>query len=139
VGTAISQAYSGFPQLLDPGPLFFDQADPGPGHRAQAAIYFVIVGLFVFLLIVGIRLLPRGLWLYSLLLVLVPEITPDYDEVLRSTGRFVVQAFPIFFVLAQLFLRRQRYRPLLLLLWLLASVVLGALETALFASGRWVV
>lgn len=138
VGAAISQAYAGFPQLLDLGTLFFDQRDSDPGERAQAAVYFVIVAIFVLLLIVGIRLLPKGLWLYSLLLVLVPEISVNYDEALQSAGRFVLQAFPIFFVLGVLFLRRPRVRTFPLWLWLLASVVLGAFETALFASGRQV-
>jgi hypothetical protein len=83
---AVSQAYSGFGRLLDPGRLFFDQIHEAPARGAQAAVYFVVFALFVFLLVAGVRTLPKGLWLYSLLLLAVPEISPDYHHVMKSAG-----------------------------------------------------
>jgi hypothetical protein len=137
--TAWKEAIAGLNQVLDPATLFLYQGLE-PSMTAAGAIYFVLFTLFFLLLVVGVAFLlrvPKGLWVYTLLLVLIPVLSTSTNRVLTSTSRYELAAFPIFFVLGWLF-SQTSLKPALWV-WLLVSGAIGVAEAALFITGRWVV
>jgi hypothetical protein len=138
--TAWKEAIAGLNQVLDPATLFLYSQGLKPSATAAGATNFVLFSLFVLLVVVGVAFLPRvpkGLWVYTLLLVVVPVLITSDNRVLTSTSRFELAAFPIFFVLGWLF-SQTSLKPALWV-WLLVSGAIGAAEAALFITGRWVV
>ncbi len=79
-------------------------------------------------------MLPPGLSLYSLVVVLLPVLTPAPSFPLMSLPRFMLGAFPVFLVLGYLL---SRARPLLVS-WLVLSAGTGVALTILFTTWRWV-
>ena len=138
--TAWKEAIAGLNQVLDPATLFLYSQGLKPSATAAGATNFVLFSLFVLLVVVGVAFLPRvpkGLWVYTLLLVIVPVLITSGNRVLTSTSRFELAAFPIFFVLGWLF-SQTSLKPALGV-WLVVSGAIGAAEAALFITGRWVV
>jgi hypothetical protein len=100
---------------------------------ASNAYYLIFFVLALVLLVVGLRLLPWDLLLYSAALVLLPAFYGVPFMPLMSFSRFMLVAFPLFIVLGYLLKSR-----LLLAIWLAASGSLSLLFCALFVSWRWV-
>ena len=126
-------ARDGVKYLLDPATLFLGTF-PGPTLDASNTLNFAFLILSLALLAVGFAVLPRGLWIYSLLTIVLPVLTPAPSFPLMSLPRFVLGAFPVFLVLGYLL---SRSRPVLVL-WLLFSAGSGVALTVLFTTWRWV-
>src|SRR5215218_2127779 len=91
--------------------------------------------LFLVLMAIGFAILPPGLSVYTFLATLLPAVlTPAPGLPLMSLPRFLLGAFPLFFVLGYLL----SYSRVALYLWLLVSASLGTVLTALFVTWRWV-
>ena len=101
---------------------------------ASNTVNLVFLALVVALLVGAAARLPAGLALYALAAVMIPVLTPVPGFPLMGFPRYVLAAFPLFFVLG-LALARSR---LLLATWLAASASVGAVLTLLFVSWRWV-
>ena len=78
--------------------------------------------------------LPLDLWLYSVLLLVAPILTPSPFWALTSFNRYLLAAFPLFVVLGWLLAQSR----VLLGAWLLASAAVGVYLTVLFVTWRWV-
>jgi hypothetical protein len=126
-------AREGTVYLLDPETLFLSP-DPTPALEASNTMNLAFLTLFLAVAAVSLFVLPPGLSLYSLVLVLLPVLTPSSTFPLMSQPRFVLGAFPVFVVLGYL-LSRSRTA---LVMWLILSAGLGVALTALFTSWRWV-
>jgi hypothetical protein len=133
LGDAWHAARYGTRYLFDPETLFLDSS-PAPTLDASNTLNFAFLILFLGLLAVGLGVLPRGLWLYSSFIVLLPVLTPAPLFPLMSLPRFVLGAFPVFLVLGYLL---SRSKPALVV-WLLFSAGTGVALTALFTTWRWV-
>ena len=123
--------------LDDPTSLFFDQRFYGAAFYASRTVDLAFLFLFLILIGVGLAVLPDrflGLWMYASILVLYPLLWAGGWSPLMSLPRFVLQAFPLFFILGYLL---SHSRPALYL-WLFVSAGLGAVLAALFVTGRWV-
>jgi hypothetical protein len=133
---AWSGAKEGLTHVLDPRSLFLDQAFFGAAFEASRTVDLAFLYLFLILIIVGLGLtiLGPGLWLYATLIVVIPLLTPGGWSPLMSLPRFVLDAWPLFFVLGNLLV----YSRPALYLWLVVSSGLGALLTALFVNAHWV-
>src|SRR5215211_5825640 len=134
---AWTEAGEGMRYVIDPTSLFFDQAFYGAALEASRTVDLAFTLLFLFLIGVGLAVLPAGLlglWPYASLLVLVPLLTPGGWSPLMSLPRYVLAAFPLFFVLGYLL---SHNRPALYL-WLFVSGGLGAVIAALFVTNHWV-
>ena len=83
---------------------------------------------------IGFAVLPPGLSGYTFLVMLPALLMPATAFPLLSMPRFLLGAFPLFFVLGYLL----SYSRVALYLWLLVSASLGAALTALFVTWRWV-
>jgi len=126
-------AGEGVKYLLDPATLFLS-TDATPALEASNTLNLAFLVLFLLLAAVGLFVLPPGLSLYSLVLVLLPVLTPSSTFPLMSQPRFVLGAFPMFLVLGYLLSRNRTA----LVSWLIFSGALGVALTALFATWRWV-
>ena len=133
LGDAWQAARDGMQYLLDPGTLFLG-ASATPTLEASNTLNLAFLALFAILLLVGFFVLPPGLSLYSLVVILLPILTPAPAFPLMSLPRFMLGAFPIFLVLGYLL---SRSRPMLVS-WLLLSAVTGVALTMLFTTWRWV-
>ena len=134
---AWTEAGEGVRYVFDPTSLFFDQAFYGTAFEASRTVDLAFLLLFLLLIGIGLAILPPGLiglWPYASLLVLMPLIQAGGWSPLMSLPRFVLDAFPLFFVLGYLL---SHSRPALYL-WLFVSGGLGAVLTALFVTGHWV-
>ena len=112
----------------------FGNAGAEPAFKASDTFNLILFGLVVLLLIFAVLELPRDLWLYSVLVLAAPILTPSPYWALTSFNRYVLAAFPLFLVLGRL-LSRSR---LALAAWLLASGAGGVYLTLLFVTWRWV-
>ncbi len=126
-------AGDGLRYVLDPSTLFLG-APAGPSLEASNTLNLAFLILFLLLIIVGFAVLPPGLSIYAFLLISLPVLTPAPEFPLMSLPRFMLGAFPVFFVIGYLF---SRVRPALIL-YLLMSGALGVALTALFTTWRWV-
>jgi hypothetical protein len=130
---ALSTAWDGAHFLLHPLQLF-------AGTSADASFSFSntldlgFLALAAVLLIASFSRLPRDLWLYSLTLILIPLFSASARLPLASFPRYMLAAFPLFFVLGSVLAEAR----LVLYTWLFASASLGAYLTLLFVSWRWV-
>jgi hypothetical protein len=135
--TTLSRAWQaareGARYLFDPETLFLSTSAT-PALEASNTLNLAFLVLFLVLMVVGFAVLPPGLSLYTLIVVLLPVLTPAPSFPLMSLPRFVLGAFPVFLVLGYLL---SRARPVLIL-WLLLSATTGVALTALFTTWRWV-
>lgn len=95
------------------------------------SLAFLVFALIVLLL--GLRHLPFSLTIYGLLLVIVPALFGRPDSPLMGVPRYVLMAFPIFFVLGLL-----SKNKLLFGIWLILSTVFSIVLCALFVTWRFV-
>jgi len=123
----------GLNYVLNPASLFLGRA-PGPALEASNTLNLAFLILLLILVGIGFAVLPPGLSVYASLFTLLPVLTPSPLFPLMSLPRFMLGAFPLFFVLGHL-LSRSR---IALYLWLLVSSGLGAALTAMFVTWRWV-
>ena len=112
----------------------FGNTGAEPAFKASDTFNLFLLGLLVALLVVGISRLPIDLWVYSLLVMLAPFLTPSPFWALTSFSRYLLAPFPLFIVLAWLLTRvRWALAP-----WLTASAAFGVYLTLLFTTWRWV-
>src|SRR5215203_6003540 len=130
---AWTSAAEGLKYVLDPATLFLDQSI-NPAFAAANAWNIIFLVLFLVLMGIGFAILPPGLSGYTFLVMLPAVLTPGPQQPLISLPRFLLGAFPLFFVLGYLL----SYSRVALYLWLLVSASLGAGLTALFVTWRWV-
>ncbi len=133
LGRAWHDAGDGTKYVLDPSTLFLG-APAGPSLEASNTLNLAFLIFFLLVMLVGLAVLPPGLSIYALVIVLLPVLTPAPEFPLMSLPRFVLGAFPVFFVLGYL-LSRSR---LALVLYLALGGGLGVALTALFTTWRWV-
>jgi len=127
-----SAAY-GLKYVLDPATLFLS-TDGLPASEASNTFNIAFLVLFLILMGIGFVILPAELSVYSFVVVLLPVLTASAFYPLMSLPRFVLGAFPLFFVLGYLL---SRSRPALYL-WLLISSGMGVALTSMFVTWRWV-
>ncbi len=86
--------------------------------------------IFAFVLVVGgLRVLPPGLWAYTLLVALFPALFGTPQVPLMGMPRYVLVAFPLFIVLGVLLQSRRA-----LAAWLFTSATLSLVLSAMFVS-----
>lgn len=95
-------------------------------------LIFAIVG--VWLLVLAIRRLKPGLWLYTAAVLLIPFAYPSAGVPFMSSPRFLLAAWPLFMALGSFLANK----PTALKPYLWTSGVLGAVLVALFATAHWV-
>jgi Mannosyltransferase (PIG-V) len=105
-----------------------------PAFKAADTFNLILFGLFVLLVLLAIRRLPLDLWLYSVLVMALPILTPSPLWALTSFNRYLLAAFPLFVVLGWALSRSS----VALGVWLGASAAAGIYLTALFTTWRWV-
>jgi Mannosyltransferase (PIG-V) len=128
-------AAEGLHILRDPG-LWATPSMPALADHVERASSLYNLAFLVFALVVllaGLRKLPISLTIYGLLLVIVPALFGTPDSPLMGVPRYVLMAFPIFFVLGLL-----SKNKLLLVVWLIVSTVSSIILCALFVSWRFV-
>ncbi len=93
-----------------------------------AALEFCMMVLGLLGLLAAFRLRIRSSYLvFSAIAILLPTLTGTFT----SIGRYLLPAFPLYWVIAMLPLRIWR-------VWAVVSGIALVLFTALFASGRWI-
>lgn len=94
--------------------------------------YFDLAVTLVFLtiLIAGIKKIPSSLWIFSILVILIPASLGS----LTSMPRYVLSSLGVFIILGQLLKDRPKFR---LLLWGLLLALQATLATR-FINGYWV-
>src|SRR5215217_198463 len=130
---AWTSAAEGLKVVLDPATLFLDPSRV-PAFVAANAVNLVFLVLFLVLMAIGFAILPPGLSVYTFLVILPALLIPGTQQPLLSLPRYLLGAFPLFFVLGYLL----SYSRVALYLWLLVSASLGTVLTALFVTWRWV-
>jgi hypothetical protein len=105
-----------------------------PAFKAADTFNLILFGILVFLVVVGLFKLPLDLWIYSVLVILAPILTPSPFWALTSFNRYMLACFPLFVVLGWLLATSRA----LLGVWLVASAGLGVYLTLLFVTWRWV-
>lgn len=105
-----------------------------PAFKAADTFNLIFFGVVVYLVLLGAFKLPLDLWVYSVLLLLAPILTPSPFWALTSFSRYLLTSFPLFFVLGWLL----AWSRLLVAVWLAASAALGVYLTLLFVTWRWV-
>ena len=93
----------------------------------------VVTVLFLFLALIGLKVLPLYLTVWVLPGLLIPLLQPSEVHALMSMPRFVLVLFPLFIVLGKLIQPRVIQIP-----WLIVSVSLLVVLTAQFALWYWV-
>lgn len=106
-------------------PMFNFSARP-----ANDFLDLAITLIFTILLLVSIKKLPLSLWLYSLLVLVIPASTGT----LSSMPRYALSSLGTFIIIARLLEGSKR---LSLLIWLV-SLTLQTLLAVLFVNGYWV-
>src|SRR5207302_1944957 len=105
-----------------------------PAFKAADTFNLVLFGILVVLVVLGAFKLPLDLWVYSVLVILAPILTPSPFWALTSFNRYLLACFPLFVVLGWVLARSR----ILLGAWLTASAALGVYLTVLFVTWRWV-
>ncbi len=109
----------------------------GTEWRASAAnsdtLELLVTVLFLFLALVGLKVLPVYQTVWVLPALVIPLLQPSEVHALMSVPRFVLVLFPLFIVLAKLLQPRW-----LRISWTIVSVTLLVLLTAQFALWYWV-
>jgi len=112
----------------------FGNAGVEPAFKAADTFNLILFGILVFLVLVGLFKLPLDLWIYSVLVILAPILTPSPLWALTSFNRYMLACFPLFVVLGWLLATSRA----LLAAWLVASAGAGVYLTLLFVTWRWV-
>ena len=112
----------------------FGTSSPEPAFKAADTFNLVLFGILVVLVVLGAFKLPLDLWVYSVLVILAPILTPSPLWALTSFNRYLLACFPLFVVLGWALARSR----ILLGAWLAASAALGVYLTVLFVTWRWV-
>src|SRR5215212_8883546 len=112
LANAWTSATEGLKVVLDPATLFLEQSQD-PAFVASNAVN--IIFLFLFLIGIGFAVLPPGLSGYTFLVMLPVLLMPATGFPLLSLPRFMIAAFPLFFVLGYLL----SYSRVALYLWIL--------------------
>ncbi len=112
----------------------FHGIDPVPALILAGLVAFVALVLSGALLVLGLRVLPPALWLYAAALALFPVLYASGNFALFGYQRYLLVAFPLFYVLGTVLARSR----VLLAVWLTASAAIGVYLTALFTTWRWV-
>ncbi len=133
LGRSWIEAGEGVRWIIEPATLFLDPA-PIPALEASNTVNLAFLALFLVLMGVGFYLLPPGLSVYTFLATLLPILTPSPLIPLMGFPRYVLGAFPFFFILGYL-LSRSRF---VLILWLLVGGGVGIALATLFVTWRWV-
>jgi hypothetical protein len=89
----------------------------------------VFLVLALALIVVGWRIVPTGLKVYTFMLLTAPTLFAPPDNPLVSMPRFILVAFPLFIVLGMLLKDRK-----LLAGWLFVSIGVSVIFTALFVG-----
>jgi hypothetical protein len=110
-----------------------DAASVGPSTKAMDAMNVPVVALAVALLIAGARRLPLGLLMYSAAVIGLPILVGPRYSPFTGMPRYLLSAFPLFFV-AGMALARSRW---VAVVWLGLGSALGVVWTLWFVSGRW--
>jgi hypothetical protein len=105
-----------------------------PAFKASDTFNLILFGILVFLILVGLFKLPLDLWIYSVLVILAPILTPSPLWALTSFNRYMLACFPLFIVLGWLLATSRA----LLGAWLVVSAGVGVYLTLLFVTWRWV-
>lgn len=124
-------AYQAMGSAFSPGTLF---AGGSPQPVAMNFYDFAFAVFAVVILLVSLRWLAADLWMYAALAVIVPLSYPAQGNPLMSFPRLMLEAFPLFIGLGVLLSRSARFRQI----YFPASLILGALFVALFATSHWV-
>lgn len=90
----------------------------------------ILTLIFLFLLMLGVKKIPRELWIFSLLAILIPT----YTGTLTSMPRYLLPAFGVFIIIGDLLERK----PNLTIPVYSLSLALECLLAALFINGFWV-
>ena len=131
---AWEEAGSGLTYLTHPNRVF-ETESPWPAFDLARTTSLGFLALAVGLIVAAFLLLPRAEALFAALLVVVPLLYASPTQpALMSLSRFMLVAFPLFFV-AGLVLARTRVG---LAAWLAASALAGGYFAALFTTWRWV-
>ena len=105
-----------------------------PALIASNTYNFAFFLLALALLAAGALRLPRGLFLFALGVVTLPVLAPVSGFPLMSFPRYMLGAFPLFYVLGMALARGRAA----LAAWLFVSVPFAALLTLMFTTWRWV-
>jgi hypothetical protein len=100
---------------------------------AIEALNLALLGLFVIILIIGLRELPLSYTLYAAPQLLLIGTRQNFFSPLMATSRYVLVLFPAFVVLALLLQHRRLHYS-----WLILSLLLLALLLYAFLSGPFV-
>ncbi len=133
LGDAWSAASSAAPIAADPLGLFAG-THSNPALIASNTYNLAFLALAMILLVVAAWRLPPDLSLYSLAVLALPVLAPIGGFPLLSFPRFVLVAFPLFYVLGMALARSR----ILLGAWLFGSASFGTLLTLMFVTWRWV-
>jgi hypothetical protein len=112
----------------------FGTPSPEPAFKAADTFNLILFGLLVVLVLLGTLKLPFDLWIYSVLVIAAPILTPSPYWALTSFNRYFLACFPLFVVLGWALAKSRA----LLGAWLGASAGLGVYLTLLFVTWRWV-
>jgi heme O synthase-like polyprenyltransferase len=108
----------------------------GPPSTTPMVFYNALFMLFAVLVCaVSYRYLPRYAWVYSAVALAVPLSYPAEGNPLMSVPRLLLEAFPLFWGVGVLLVRWPAWARRL---YFAASLALGALFVALFATAHWV-
>ena len=124
----------------DAAPTFADLPGMFAGTQSNPALIgsntnnLIFFGLAVVLVAAAVIRLPLPLALYAAAIVALPLLTPVPGFPLMGFPRYVLLAFPLFFVLGEALARSR----ILLAAWLAVSAAYGAYLTVLFVTWRWV-
>jgi len=132
LASAWAQGWKGAGYLLHPLSLLQTRTLHDSLYAGDAFALATLAFAFV-MLVLGWRLLPLELSLYTLALLLPGLLVTPPNHPLMSFPRFVLVALPLFISLGALLTPRWACR-----VWLLLSGAAGAYLCALFASWRWV-
>jgi hypothetical protein len=126
-------ARSAAPWANDPH-LILHGSESNPALLASNTYNFAFLCLALLLLLAGIVWLPPGLWLYAFAAVLLPLLTPVGNFPLIGFPRYMLAAFPLFFVLGRALARSDAA----LVAWIGLSAAFGGFLTVMFVTWRWV-
>jgi Dolichyl-phosphate-mannose-protein mannosyltransferase len=129
------EAGEGLRHLLDPASLFLDPKGGLAVLEAYNTVSFIFLILLLLLVGIGFGALPLELAIYTLVVTLLPILTPSPWVPLMGLPRYALGTFPLFLILGYV-LSSSR---LALYAWLLISGGLGVAFTALFVTWRWMV
>jgi hypothetical protein len=132
VAQGLVDAWRHAPQAFSVSHLFAQ----GPPSTTPMVLYNAVFMVFaVVVCAASYRYLPRYAWVYSAAALAVPLSYPAEGNPLMSVPRLLLEAFPLFWGVGVLLVRWPAWARRL---YFVASLALGALFVALFATAHWV-